>query len=131
MTKISADEKATREALRPNTQRKATKLMNLILVEQNAAAARGDRAQFLYFQEQIKAVAESSTAADYQAIDRAVIAWNKLQEEKLSEAEKAIEAKKPVENPKAILDKARSIKAQGKANLDQIERARMKALKGE
>lgn len=131
MTKISADEKATREALRPNTQRKATKLMNLILVEQNAAAARGDHEQFRYFQEQIKAVAESSTAADYQAVDRAVIAWNKLQEEKLSEAEKAAKSKAPAGDPLERLNKIRRNQQHGKKELDRLEREKMKALKGE
>ena len=129
--KISAEERAIREALRPQTRARATKLMNEILKKQQEAAARGDNAQYRYFQEQITSVAGASADADHEAITRAETAWVKLQKEQLSEAEREIEAKKPVENPKAILDKARRLKAQGKANLDQIERARMKALKGE
>lgn len=119
MTKISADEKATREALRPNTQRKATELMNRILVEQNAAAARGDHEQFRYFQEQIKAVAESSTAADYQAIDRAVIAWNKMQDKKQSAADAALAAKAPLSNVQEILTRAHQKKADEQRALKQ------------
>ena len=129
--KISAEERAMREALRPQTIARCTKLMNAIFKKQQEAAARGDHAQYQYYQEQISSIASASADADYMAIERAETAWVKLQKEQLSEAEREIEAKKPVENPKAILDKARRLKAQGKANLDQIERARMKALKGE
>ena len=126
MTKISDDEKATREALRPNTQRKATKLMNLILVEQNAAAARGDHAQYRYFQEQIKAVAESSTAADYQAVDRAVIAWNQMQEKKQSAANEALAAKAPLSNVQEILTRAHQKKADEQRALKQRLTAHLK-----
>lgn len=107
MTKISAEERAMREALRVQTRARATELMNKILKEQQAAAQRGDHEQYRYFQEQISAVAESSTAADYQAIDRAVIAWNKQQEEKLSDAERAAKEKAPLPNPVEILNRAR------------------------
>lgn len=105
--KISAEERNMREGLRVQTQARATKLMNEILKEQQAAAARGDHAQYRYYQEQISAVAESSTAADYQAIDRAVIAWNQQQEKKLSEAERAAKEKAPLPNPVEILNRAR------------------------
>lgn len=129
--KISAEERAMREGLRVQTRARATKLMNEILKKQQEAAQRGDHEKYRYYQEQISSIASASADADYMAIERAETAWVKLQKEQLSEAEREIEAKKPVENPKAILDKARRLKAQGKANLDQIERARMKALKGE
>jgi hypothetical protein len=127
--KLSDDEKATREALRPTTQRKATELMNRILVEQNAAAARGDHAQYRYYQEQIRAVAESSTAADYQAIDRAVIAWNQQQEKKLSDAERAAKSKAPAGDPVERLNRARRTQAHGQKELDRLERERINKLK--
>lgn len=131
MTKISAEERAMREALRPQTRARCTQLMNAIFKKQQEAAARGDHTQYQYYQEQISSIASASADADYQAIDRAETAWVKLQKEQLSEAEREIEAKKPVENPKAILDRARSKKANGQKELDRRERERMKALKGE
>ena len=117
--RLTEEERNMREGLRSQTQRKATELMNLILVEQNAAAARGDHEQFRYFQEQIKAVAESSTAADYQAVDRAVIAWNQMQEKKQSAANEALAAKAPLSNPQEILTRAHQKKADEQRALKQ------------
>jgi hypothetical protein len=131
MTKLSDDEKAMREGLRTQTQRKATELMNKILKEQQAAAQRGDHAQYRYYQEQISAVAESSKAADYQAIDRAVIAWNTMQQEKLTDAERAAKEKAPAGDPVERLNRARRTQAHGRKELDRLEREKMKALKGE
>ena len=123
-------DKATREALRLPTQRKATALMNEVEKERQSAAAKGDYPLAQWLRTQIDALSHASISADREAVDNFEIAWNKRKNDMLSDAEKAIEAKKPVENPKAILDKARRVQAQGKANLEQIERERMKALKG-
>ena len=131
MTKISAEERAMREALRSQTRARATKLMNEILKKQQEAAARGDHAQHQYYQEQITSVAGASADADYQAITRAETSWSKQQQEQLSEEEKAIEAKKPIADPKAILDRARRVKANGQKELDRLERERIAKLKGE
>jgi len=131
MTKISAEERAMREGLRVQTRARCTKLMNAILKKQQEAAARGDHEKYRYYQEQITSVAGASADADYQAIERAETAWDKLQKEQLSEAEKLIEAKKPVADPKAILDRARRVKANGQKELDRIERERIAKLKGE
>jgi len=129
--KISAEERAMREGLRVQTRARCTKLMNAILKKQQEAAARGDHAQYQYYQEQISSIASVSADADYAAIERAETAWDKLQKEQLTEAEKAIEAKKPIADPKAVLDRARRIKANGKKELDRIERERIAKLKGE
>lgn len=123
-------DKATREALRLPTQRKATALMNEVEKERQAAAAKGDYPLAQWLRTQIDALAQASIAADREAVDNFEIAWNKRKNDLLSDAERALEAKKPIANPKAILDKARRVQAQGKANLEQIERERMKALKG-
>lgn len=127
--RISAEERAMREGLRVQTRARCTKLMNAILKKQQEAAARGDHAQYQYYQEQISSIASVSADADYAAIERAETAWDKLQKEQLTEAEKAIEAKKPIADPKAVLDRARRIKANGKLELDRIERERINNLK--
>ena len=101
--KISAEERAMREGLRVQTRARATKLMNAILKKQQEAAARGDHAQYQYYQEQITSVAGASADADYQAITRAETSWSKQQQEQLSEEEKAIEAKKPIADRRLFL----------------------------
>jgi len=98
--------------------------------ERQAAAAKADYQLAQWLRTQIDALAQASIAADREAVDNFEIAWNKRKNDLLSDAERALEAKKPIANPKAILDKARRVQAQGKANLEQIERERMKALKG-
>ena len=123
-------DKATREALRLPTQRKATAIMQEVEKERQAAAAKADYQLAQWLRTQIDALAQASIAADREAVDNFEIAWNKRKNDLLSDAERALEAKKPIADPKAILDKARRVQAQGKANLEQIERERMKALKG-
>jgi len=122
-------DKATREALRLPTQRKATAIMQEVEKERQAAAAKADYQLAQWLRTQIDALAQASIAADREAVDNFEIAWNKRKNDMLSDAERALEAKKPVENPKAILDRARRLKAQGQANLEQIERERINNLK--
>jgi hypothetical protein len=129
--KISAEERAMREALRVQTRTRATELMNKILKEQQAAAQRGDHAQYRYFQEQITSVAGASADADYEAITRAETAWNTMQQEKLTDAERAAQEKAPAGDPVERLNRARRTQAHGQKELDRLERERIAKLKGE
>lgn len=127
--RLTEEERAMREALRVQTRARATELMNKILKEQQAAAQRGDHEQYRHYQTQIDAVASASADADYQAIDRAVIAWNTMQQEKLTDAERAAKEKAPAGDPVERLNRARRTQAHGQKELDRIERERINNLK--
>lgn len=117
--KLSAEERAMREALRVQTRARATELMNKILKEQQAAAQRGDHEQYRHYQTQIDAVASASADADYQAIERAEISWRKTQDAKQSAADTALAAKAPISNVQEILTRAHQKKAQEQREMRQ------------
>ena len=62
--RLSEEERNMREGLRSQTQKRAIAFMNEVEAERQAAAAKGDRETAFWLQEQIKALAEASTAAD-------------------------------------------------------------------
>ena len=70
-------DKATREALRLPTQRKATALMNEVEKERQSAAAKGDYPLAQWLRTQIDALSHASISADREAVDNFEIAWNK------------------------------------------------------
>jgi pantothenate synthetase len=124
--KISAEERAMREALRPQTRARATKLMNEILKKQQEAAARGDHEKYRYYQEQISSIASASADADYMAIERAETAWSKQQQEQQSAADAALAAKAPISNVREILTRAHQKKAQEQREMQRRLTAHLK-----
>lgn len=109
--RISKELQDIRNALRPTTQRTAQKLMQEIEAARQAAAAKSDREEVAYLAEQIKHVAEASTLADFEAVDNAVISWNKRKEAQKAEADKALAAIQPLSDPIARLNAARKLQA--------------------
>lgn len=124
--KISAEERAIREALRPQTRARCTKLMNAILKKQQEAAARGDHEKYRYYQEQISSIASVSADADYAAIERAETSWSKQQQEQQSAADAALAAKAPISNAQEILTRAHQKKAQEQREMQQRLTAHLK-----
>jgi hypothetical protein len=118
-----------RNSLRASTQRKAQALMNEVEQQRQIAAAKCDKELAFWLQDQITELGNASTLADFDAVNNFELAWNKRKLEQLSDAEKQLEAKKPVADPKAILDRARRIKANGKKELDRLELERINKLK--
>jgi hypothetical protein len=104
-------DKATREALRLPTQRKATALMNEVEIERQKAAAKGDYQMAQWLRTQIYALGQSSIAADREAVDNFEIAWNKRKAEQKAEADKAQKAIEPPSDPVARLNAARKLQA--------------------
>jgi hypothetical protein len=109
--RISKELQDQRNALRPTTQRKSHALMQEIEAARQAAAAKSDREEVAYLAEQIKHVAEASTLADFEAVDNAVIAWNKRKAEQKAEADKVLKAIEPPSDPIARLNAARKLQA--------------------
>jgi hypothetical protein len=109
--RISKELQDIRNALRPTTQRTAQKLMQEIEAARQAAAAKSDREEVAYLAEQIKHVAEASTLADFEAVDNAVISFNKRKEAQKAEADKALAAIQPPSDPIARLNAARKLQA--------------------
>jgi hypothetical protein len=109
--RISKELQDIRNALRPTTQRTAQKLMQEIEAARQAAAAKSDREEVAYLAEQIKHVAEASTLADFEAVDNAVISWNKRKAAQEAEADKALAAIQPPSDPIARLNAARKLQA--------------------
>jgi hypothetical protein len=127
--RISKELQDQRNALRSNTQRKAHAIMQEVEKARQQAAKLGDKETAFWLQDQITELGNASTLADFDAVNNFELAWNKRKQEQLSDAEKQLEARKPIADPKAILDKARRIKANGKLELDRIERERINNLK--
>jgi hypothetical protein len=111
LMRISKELQDIRNALRPTTQRTAQKLMQEIEAARQAAAAKSDREEVAYLAEQIKHVAEASTLADFEAVDNAVISWNKRKAAQEAEADKALAAIQPPSDPIARLNAARKLQA--------------------
>lgn len=109
--RISKELQDIRNALRPTTQRTAQKLMQEIEAARQAAAAKFDREEVAYLQDQIKNIAEASTLADFEAVDNAVISWNKRKEEQKAEADKSLAAIQPPSDALARLNAARKLQA--------------------
>lgn len=109
--KISKALQETRNALRPTTQKKAKELMAEVEAARQAAAAKSDREEVAYLADQIKNIAEASTLADFEAVDNAVISWNKRKEAQKAEADKALAAIQPPSDPIARLNAARKLQA--------------------
>ena len=109
--RIPKDLQDQRNALRTVTQRKAVALMQEIEQERQKAAAKFDREEVAYLQDQIKNIAEASTLADFEAVDNAVISWNKRKEAQKAEADKALAAIQPLSDPIARLNAARKLQA--------------------
>lgn len=109
--RIPKDLQDQRNALRTVTQRKAKELMAEVEAARQAAAAKCDREEVAYLQDQIKNIAEASTLADFTAVDNAIISWNKRKEAQKAEADKALAAIQPPSDPIARLNAARKLQA--------------------
>lgn len=109
--RIPKDLQDQRNALRTVTQRKAVALLQEVDKARQAAAAAGDKETVFYLQDQIKNIAEASTIADFEAVDNAVIAWNKRKEALKAEADKVLKAIEPPSDPIARLNAARKLQA--------------------
>jgi non-ribosomal peptide synthetase component F len=100
-------DKATREALRLPTQRKATALMNEVEIERQKAAAKGDYPLAQWLRTQIEALGQASIAADRMMVDNFDQQWQKRKESQQAAADAALKAKAPLPNPVDILNRAR------------------------
>lgn len=129
--RISKELQEQREAFRTQTKIKATALLQEVEKERQAAAAKGDFPLVQFMQTQIRTLADASAAADFEAVERFRLAWEKRKNDMLSEAEKAAKARAPISNPEEILNKARRTQAHGRKELDRLERERIAKLKGE
>ena len=112
-------DKATREALRLPTQRKATALMNEVEKERQAAAAKGDYPLAQWLRTQIDALAQASIAADRMMVDNFEKAWQNRKESQQSAADAALAAKAPISNAQEILTRAHQKKADEQRALKQ------------
>ena len=114
--RISKELQERRNSLRAVTQRKAVALLQEIEQERQKAAARCDKEEAFFLQDQIKHVAEASTLADYEAIDNAILSWDKRKADRQAEAEKVQATIQPPSDPVARLNAARKLQARKDKN---------------
>lgn len=124
--RLTEEERNMREGLRSQTQRRAVALMNEVDAERQAAAAKGDKETAFWLQEQIKALAEASTAADYTMVNNFEKAWQQRKESQQAAADAALAAKAPISNALEILTRAHQKKAQEQREMQQRLTAHLK-----
>lgn len=114
--RISKELQERRNSLRAVTQRKAVALLQEIEQERQKAAARCDKEEAFYLAEQIQEIGAASTLADFEAIDNAIMSWDKRKAERNAEADKALAAIQPPSDPVARLNAARKLQARKDKN---------------